>query len=165
MPDVGMADYQMTRQKKIIQACEKWWPREGPHRVLNKSDCSGFVRSVAIELKVPFPNNVNNANDIYFAIHSGPWSRIGFGSSAAHLAGAAAANGKFVIGANYMKGAHGHVIVVVDMNQASSQVPFRDVIGYWGKLNGVGKEHERISLAWRRSAFASVIFAAREFNL
>jgi hypothetical protein len=43
LPDVGMADYRITRQRKAISACEKWWPLVAPHCVLNKSDCSPGV--------------------------------------------------------------------------------------------------------------------------
>lgn len=26
MPDVGMADFQISRKRMVILACEKWWP-------------------------------------------------------------------------------------------------------------------------------------------
>jgi cell wall-associated NlpC family hydrolase len=153
VPDVGMADYQMGRQRRIIMACEKQWPLMGPNNLINSADCSGFVQSVAKELGIALGGN---ANAMYTAIQSPPWSRLGVGDHAAHLAAVAATNGKFVIGAwKNPSGGNGHVAVTV---------PHRTrAIAYWGTLGSEGEKYAKHSESWNSTRRAQVLYSARDF--
>ena len=164
MPDVGMAEHQMGRQRRIVLACEKWWPVTGPNGLPNRSDCSGFVKSVAQELGITL---LGNANDIFNSIQSAPWSRLGIGDSAAHLAAVAATNGMFVIGAwRNSSGGNGHVAVIVDTNYSSPTVPYRDrAIAYWGTLGSDGEKYAMHTASWGAAKRPQVIYAAREITL
>jgi cell wall-associated NlpC family hydrolase len=161
MPDVGMASHQMGRQRRIISACEKWWPLTGPNGVQNSADCSGFVRSVASDLGILL---IGQANDIYQVIQLPPWSRLGTGEAAAELAGAAASNGKFVIGAwRETSGGHGHVAVIVDANSAAGTPAMRKrALAYWGALHGTGKKYAVHSQSWGKDKLPDVLYAARD---
>lgn len=66
MPDIGMADFQMTRQRRVIAACEKWRPLAGPHGKANFADCSGFVVSVARELEITLHGQANDITEEFF---------------------------------------------------------------------------------------------------
>ena len=164
MPDVGMAQFQMDRQRRVLLACEKWWPLVGPNTLQNRSDCSGFVISVAGELGILLNGN---ANAIYYAIQLSPWTRLGVGDFAANLAAAAATNGSFVVGAwRNSAGGNGHVAVIVDTNHSSANVPFRSrAIAYWGTLGAEGKKYERHSLSWGDTKRPQVLYASRGINL
>jgi hypothetical protein len=165
MPDVGMAVYQMSRQRKVIFACEKWWHRMGPNHLANKSDCSGFVSSVASELGVP-GGLTGSANDMYHKIQSSPWSVLGAGDHGAHLAAVAATNGKFVVGAwRNPSGGHGHVAVIVDTNYSSATVPHRTrALAYWGTLGSEGEKRSIHSNAWGASKRPHVIYSAMDIS-
>jgi len=156
-----MADFQMGRQRRVIMACEKYWPRIGPNNKLNSADCSGFVQSVANELGVEL---VGNANAIYSAILQSPWSRVGAGDAAAHLAAVAATNGKFVIGAwKNSSGGNGHVAVIVDTNYSSHTVPHRTrAIAYWGTLGSEGERYGKHSNSWGNTKRPQVVYAAHD---
>jgi hypothetical protein len=164
MPDVNMADYQMSRQRKVVAACEKWWSRMGPNQLVNKSDCSGFVSSVASELGIKLSGK---ANDMYYKIQQIPWSVLGRGDHAAHLAAMAAANGKFVVGAwRDPNGGDGHVGVIVDTNYATAKIPFRErAIAYWGRLHSEGKAYEVHSLSWAVQKRPQVVYSAIDISL
>ena len=165
MPDVGMADYQMSRQRKVISACEKWWPLTGPHRLVNKSDCSGFVSSVASELGVP-GGLTGSANEIFHKIQRSPWSVLGTGDHAAHLAAVAATNGKLVVGAwREPSGGNGHVAIIVDTNYASATVPFRTrALAYWGTLGSEGEKRSIHSNSWGASKRPQVVYSAIDIS-
>ena len=164
MPDAGMASFQMSRQRRIILACEKWWPLLGPNNLPNRSDCSGFVRSVAKELGLPL---TGQANDIYLQIQQAPWSVLGRGNAAAHLAAVAATNGKFVIGAwRNPSGGNGHVAVVVDTNYSSTTPPFHlRALAYWGTLGLEGKKRQVHSLSWGPDKQQEVLYAAVDIDV
>jgi hypothetical protein len=163
MPDVGMAQFQMTRQRRIINACEKWWPLIGPSNLVNKSDCSGFVTSVAKELDVSL---VGDANCIYTKIQGAGWSVLGFGDSAAHLAAVAATNGLFVVGAwRNPSGGRGHVAVIVDTNYSSPSVPYRTrALAYWGTLGAEGQKRSLHSESWGVTKRPQVLYAATNIS-
>lgn len=165
MPDVGMAQFQMSRQRRVILACEKWWPVMGSNQLPNYADCSSFVKSVANELGVAL---TGNANAIYNLIQMPPWSRLGSGDSAAHLAAVAATNGMFVVGAwkNPDPNESGHVAIVVDTNYSSHSLG-RRAIAYWGQIGpkghlaeGRGKRYRVHSESWGTSKLPNVIYAA-----
>ena len=153
MPDVGMTTFQVSRQQKIIAACEKCWPAYS-------SDCSGFVKAVAQELGVSL---YGNANAIFDEIHNAPWQAIGSGDSSATCAGVAASNGLFVVGAwkNPNSGESGHVAVIVDSNNSSHTVPYRNrAMAYWGQLGGVGEKYEMHSQSWGSSKRPEVFYSS-----
>lgn len=161
MPDAGMADFQLDRQHKIILACEKWWPLIGPNGLPNRADCSGFVKSVAQELGIIL---TGDANHIYQTIQKAPWSPLGFGDQAAHLAAIAATNGKFVLGASQgPSNGNGHAVIIVDTNYSSPTRGHRKrAIAYWGKLHSVGAQYTKHSDSWRETERARVFYAARD---
>ena len=163
MPDVGMADYQMSRQHRIIAACEKWWPLEGPNGKLNYSDCSGFVASVASELGVPLSGN---ANAMYAAIQKEGWSILGHGDSAAHLAAASARCGMFVVGAwKNANGANGHVSIIVDTNYSSKTPAYQKrAVAYWGHLDSVGQKYALHSQSWGANKRPHVLYSAHQIS-
>ena len=91
---------------RVTQACEDNFDA-------HKSDCSGFARAVAAELKVTLNGLADQIVDTIRA--GGDWRPLADGVAAA----ASAHNGKLVIAG--LKGAeqtnpdpHGHVVVVVD---------------------------------------------------
>ena len=159
MPDVGQAEFQMGRQHRVIQACEKWWPH---HRL----DCNAFVRAVALELGITLNGDANHIHD---TIGHAPWSSIGIGNAAASLAAVAATNGAFVVGAWKNPSGHGHVAVIVDTNYSSHTAPHRNhAIAYWGQLpptqpaaTGSGpREHASHTLSWGSSTQPHVLYAS-----
>lgn len=164
MPDVGMAQYQMGRQRRIILACERWSPTTGPNGLPNRSDCSGFVKSVARDVGVLLNGD---ANEIFNAIQLAPWTRLGVGDSAAHLAAVAATNGKLVVGAwRNPSGDNGHVAVIVDTSYSSPTVPHRTrAIAYWGTLGAEGEKYAKHSLSWSQAKRPHVLYAARDIAL
>src|SRR5271166_2193044 len=121
---------------RVKEACEACFEA-------HKSDCSGFARSVAAELKVALHGL---ANEIVDTIRSGNgWTPLRDGVAAAQSAAA----GKLVIGG--LKGSeqthpdeHGHVVVVVAGPLAHDAYPS----AYWGKLGGTGAKDKTINWAW-----------------
>lgn len=162
MPDVGQAEYQMGRQRRVIVACERLWPQIGVQGRLNKSDCSAFVIAVAREIGILMAGPY--ANDIYREVSSAPWQRVGVGNAAAQMAAVAATNGKFVVGAwRNPTGGHGHVAVIVDTSYSSPQIPFRSrAIAYWGTLGAIGERYQKHSDSWNSAKQAQVLYAVRD---
>jgi hypothetical protein len=166
MPDVGMAEFQMSRQRRVIMACEKWWPLTGQNQLPNKADCSSFVNMVAKELGV---NLHGDANFIHGLVQSSPWSILGRGDDAATVAAVAATNGMFVVGAweNPNPGKHGHVAVIVDTNYSSPSPGLRKrAVAYWGQIGpeehqaeGLGKKYTLHSESWGSGKRPLVIYA------
>ena len=143
MPDVGMAAYQMSRQRRLIAACEKWWPRTGPHgwRICQRTKISLRFRS----RRRP---------------------SLGTGDNAAHLAAVAAMNGKFVVGAWRTPSAgHGHVAVIVDTNYSSNTVPHRTrALAYWGTVGSEGEMHALHSKSWGTAKRSQVVYSAIDLS-
>jgi hypothetical protein len=133
------------------------------HGLANKSDCSGFVSSVASELGVALRGT---ANEIYHAIQMPPWCVLGTGDHAAHLAAVAATNGKFVVGAWRAPSAgNGHVAVIVDTNYSSNTVPHRTrAIAYWGALGSEGEMHAPHSRSWNATKRPQVVYSAIDLS-
>lgn len=159
MPDAGMAHFQTTRHRRIILACEQCWPLTGPHALPNKSDCSGFVASVARILGVSL---FGTANEIFAAIQRKPWSVIGRGEVAASDAAVAATNGYFVVAAwKAESGSSGHVAVIVDTNQHHNVRAFQGrAKAYWGMLGSVGDKYAMHTSSFGRAKLPHVIYSA-----
>lgn len=164
MPDVGMAEFQLSRQRRVILACEKWWPVMGSNGHPNYADCSSFVKAVASELGVTL---VGNANAICDLIRKPPWSPLGSGDHAAQLAATAATNGMFVVGAwkNPDPNENGHLAVIVDTNYSSRTPGFRNrAMAYWGQLGGRGQRRGKHSDSWGADKRPNVFYAARDIS-
>jgi len=180
MPDVDMAEFHMGRQRRVILACEKWWPLTGSNPLPNSADCSGFVKSVAREIGVTL---TGDANMIYNAIQHSPWSRLESPDDAAQLAALAASNGMFVVGAwkNPDPRQYGQVAVIVDTNCSSRSPGFRKralasgrqiglesrAMAYWGRIGPEGHEAQgqdkgdpMHSESWSSAERPTVIYAA-----
>jgi hypothetical protein len=148
--DVGGAEL-AAKRSKVIAACTKHWPD-------NQGDCSAFVRAVAKDLGFVL---TGNANEIYSQVQKAPWIRVGVGTQASATAGITSGEGKFVVAAEQSEG-HGHVAIVVDYRNAFdsySQVDRDKAVAFWGKLNSVGKEYQRITLSWSAADLQRVLFA------
>jgi hypothetical protein len=153
--DVGGAEA-AAKRSRVIAACTKRWPD-------NQGDCSAFVRAVAQDLG--FALN-GNANAIYTQISKAPWVRIGVGKQASATAGISAGEGKFVVAAEQSQG-NGHVAVVADYRNAFdsySTVDRDKAVAFWGKLNSVGKEYERLTLSWTAADLERVLFAYQNIS-
>jgi hypothetical protein len=143
----------------IIDACETNWEA-------HKSDCSGFVKAVALTLAVETFNAGDNADAIVDRLVAAPdWTALGPGDGSAAKAQADA--GQLVIGA--MKGrdqvnpdAHGHVVVVVTgpFDAAHGEYP----TAYWGKLGGIGAKAQTINFAWRAGDRERVAYFAKSLD-
>ena len=122
---------------KIIAACKAEWPAYS-------GDCSGFVHAVAGDLGVSL---TGQANAIINALDTASrWEKLG---TRPELAVLRAAQGRFVV-AGLKATPNGHVVVVVDA--PAQAYP----IGYWGKLNDVGKENTGLNWAWRQADLVNV---------
>jgi hypothetical protein len=155
LADVGGAEL-AAKRSRVIAACSKHWPD-------NKGDCSAFVRAVARDLGFVIDGN---ANAIYTQIAKDPWVRIGVGPQASAAAGITAGEGKFVVAAEQSEG-NGHVAVIVDYRNAFDSYPQVDrdkAVAFWGKLNSVGKEYQRITLSWTVADLQRVLFAYRPIS-
>lgn len=134
--------------QSIISACETEWDAF-------KSDCSGFVKAVAVDVGIGLSGQ---ADDIVDQIQSNGWKILVDGIAAKAQADA----GLFVVGG--LKGkdldppeAHGHVVVVVSGPMAFGKYPS----AYWGKLNGVGAKNQTLNYAFRASVRDNVIYGSR----
>ena len=149
-----------AKRSRVIAACMKHWPD-------NQGDCA-FVRAVARDLG--FVLNGTTANDIYGQIAKSPWVRIGIGTQASVTAGVTAGEGDFVVAAEpgpihystIYQGERTHVAIVVDYRNAFdsySQVDRDKALAFWGKLNSVGEEYQKITYLWTpRSCCAAADF-------
>lgn len=126
-----------TLDNAVVSACKHNFQA-------HKSDCSGFVKAVAQELKIS-PQLFGQANDIVDQIQRIPWLRCADGRDAARRA----AEGNFVVGGLKAQG-HGHVVVVTPGPLSQGKYP----TAYWGTLGGIGKENTSVSYAWRRPIFS-----------
>lgn len=126
-----------TLDNAVVSACKHNFQA-------HKSDCSGFVKAVAEELKI-LPKLLGQANDIVDQIQRTPWLPCADGREAARRA----AEGKFVIGGLKEQG-NGHVVIVTPGPLSHGKYPR----AYWGTLGGVGKEDTNVNYAWRRPIFS-----------
>ena len=142
MPDDKKSDDK--NNAKVVAACEKVWDDY-------KSDCSGFVRAVAVELKITAVTG--NANDIVDSMASDPWKTLKDGVEAKQKA----EEGNFVV-AGLKATPNGHVAVVVGGPLNREKYPS----GYWGKLGGQGKKNETLNWSWTLTDLAKVTYAYRQ---
>jgi hypothetical protein len=152
LADVG-ATALAAKRSRVIASCTKHWEE-------NKGDCSAFVRAVAKDVGFTL---TGNANAIHGQISTGPWIRIGVGTAAATAAGVASNEGKFVVASRNAQ-PNGHVAVVVDYRNAFdsySAVEKNKAVGFWGSLNAVGDQYQRITLSWNATDMQQVLFAYR----
>ena len=130
-----------NNSKKILALCEKHWDA-------HKSDCSGFAKAVANELKISLSGQ---ANEIVDQIQKAPWRVLKSGAEAA----AQASVGKLVIGGLKAKPL-GHVVIVVPGPLSNNKYP----TAYWGSFGGVGKKNTTVNWSWDKNDRDSVIYSA-----
>jgi hypothetical protein len=138
MGDVKIAEARSyeTGHQRILRACTKAF-----QNAANRANCSGFVKAVAAELRVPIGNlGAGQANDIYDEIGKPPWISLGKGHTGAVKAAYCARQGNFVIAAwKDPSGGNGHVVVVTDLDLRglgfAGKVSDRSVLASWGVFN------------------------------
>ena len=101
---------------RVASACKKHWPNW-------KSDCSGFVKAVAVELG--YYDLFGQANNIIDQMQKQPWRKLSSGKEAAQQASL----GKFVL-AGHKRSPNGHVVVVMPGGPVYGKYPY----AYWGSL-------------------------------
>jgi hypothetical protein len=122
---------------KVVAACEAEWSAYS-------NDCSGFVRAVAGDLGISL---AGQANAIIDALDTpSRWENLGTNPQLASLR---AAQGCLVV-AGLKATPNGHVAVVVDAPAQAYPV------GYWGKLDDIGKKNTGLNWAWRKSDLVNV---------
>ncbi len=167
MPD-ARGGFGSESHTKILRACEKCWPLQGPHGLPNRSDCSGFVKAVMAELGLASPF-LGDANAMYDAVAaSADWNLIGSGGNASRIAGISANEGRFVLALwKNPKGGHGHVSIVVgDMsNTLKRQRIEGNVMGYWGQFGGDGFKFEKLTQSYGASKLIQVRYAAHKTHV
>jgi hypothetical protein len=133
----------------IINECESQFEEY-------KSDCSGFVKSVASAFSITLNGQADNIVD---QIRGSDWTHLQSGVQAKEKAD----NGWFVVAG--LKGSdnipaqnNGHVIIVVSGPVAQGKYPS----GYWGKLGGVGEKNKTLNWAWNAASRDNVYYAAKQ---
>jgi hypothetical protein len=128
-----------------VQASEK-------HFEANKSDCNKFLKAVAKELGIHDFQDGQDADKIIEFLERPPegWTKLGQGKHAeAH---AKAKDGSFVVAAmksTDMNKSEGHVAVVTAGDLVHSAMDSIDYPrGYWGVLNGTGKQCEGMNYSF-----------------
>ncbi len=129
------------KSQKIIDLCEEYW-------AANKSNCSGFVKSVATSLDISLSGQ---ANSIIKTIGRSPWTVLKSGVEANTQAG----KGMFVV-AGLEDSPNGHVVIVVSGTLEHGKYP----TAYWGSLGGIGKKNKTINWSWNKSDRDKVVYAA-----
>jgi len=135
--------------QRVIDECESEWPA-------NKSDCSGFVKDVALQFGVTLKGS---ANEIVDALHGAGWTALSNGKAAKEKADL----GKLIVGGlrgdkQQNPSEHGHVVVVVSGPLAKEQYP----TAYWGTLGGTGERAKTVNWAWRAVDRDNVFYACHE---
>lgn len=143
----------------VTGTCEENWDA-------HKSDCSGFVKAVAADLKDTTFVPGDDANRIVGKLENAPnWIPIPRGNGV--VAKAQADAGFFVIGG--LKGSdmvspeeHGHVVVVVTgpLDPTHDKYP----TAYWGHLGGVGAKAQTINWAWLAADRDNVNYFAKALS-
>jgi len=135
----------------IVDSCEAHWDSY-------KSDCSGFVKTVAADFGIVLNGQ---ADDIVDQMNSSSWQSAANGIEAKSKAD----TGYLVLAG--LKGAdhtpprsHGHVVVVVTGPLANGKYP----TAYWGSLGGVGKKNATLNYAWNSSDRDNVIYRFTELK-
>ncbi len=114
----------------------------------NKTDCSGFVRAVALAAGVPLGGMANNLVDYWNAAPG--WIKLG---NKSFLASQMAEQGYLVV-AGEKHTPHGHVVVVVPGSEHGH------AMGYWGQLHRIGLRDASLSKAWRPADLKKVQYFA-----
>ncbi len=124
----------------VKDACKKEWPTW-------KADCSGFLKAVAgdVGIKLSGP-----ANDIIDAMGRPPWVQLGKDAAKA----VSYLSTGYLVVAGLKATPNGHVVVIV----AGPAVPYP--FGYWGRLDGVGRENASINWAWNHTDLPNVQYFA-----
>jgi hypothetical protein len=130
----------MIMANKVEVACENNWEDK-------KNNCSGFVKAVAAELGVSLDGD---ANTIVEAIQKLPWTTLKEGKEAK-----AKAESGFLVVAGLKAPGNGHVAIITPGQLAHEKYP----VGYWGKLNGIGKKATAINWSWNKTDRDNVIYS------
>lgn len=136
-----------SQAQEIINECERNFETY-------KSDCSGFVKAVAMKFGVDL---MGQADAIVDQIKGPEWTNIGNGIEAK-----AKADAGWLVVAGLKSSDHnparnnGHVVIVVAGPLANGKYP----TGYWGTLGGVGRKNTTINYAWRESDRDNIKYAA-----
>ncbi|MDR3636954.1 MAG: hypothetical protein P4L84_24325 [Isosphaeraceae bacterium] len=143
----------LDNAQAVIDACMENWEA-------HQSDCSGFVKAVAAELRVPMPN-VNADQLIDFLATSTEWQEFTAGDGVA--AEEAATEGMLVIGglkSRDLGDAHGHVVVVLWGELARGKYPRAS----WGSLGKHQRRDSSVNYAFDEDARDNVRYFRRKFN-
>lgn len=137
-------------KQKVIKACELQFEAQ-------KSNCSGFVKSVAKELNITLTGQADNIVD---TINGDGWNKLGKGKGAD--AKAKADSGEFVIGGlksneHDPKRTNGHVVVIVSGGLAHKKYP----TGYWGSLGGPSGKNQTINFSWNNKDRDNVFYSSK----
>jgi hypothetical protein len=145
---------------KIVRACVKCWFEKNSHHLYNRSDCSGFLKAVQVELHLrPF---AGDANAIYGELEQrADWQILGAGSAALTAAGLAANQGALTIGVwkNATAARHGHVAIVWAYSSLLGAKPEQHAVGAWGQIGRVGQLLGQMSKSFGRDKHALIRYA------
>ncbi len=145
--DTKPANSGREKQRKVIQACEKYWKLQEQGKK-EKSMCNTFVLAVAHELKIPLDGP--QANDIFDEVsRGGVWRLAGHGARAQKTVSLLARAGQFVIAVTKEDGGNGHVAVVVDWDEVGQRPR-----AYWGALHKGGKANSWLTGSWSATRLA-----------
>ena len=145
MKEAGMNVAVETTGAVVVKVAKKHWARW-------KSDCSGFVSAVTLDLGISLFGNANEMVDKMSLPGSG-WINLGHNADMAQ----AEANLGFVVIGGLKAAHHGHVVVIVPSHGRASAYPY----AYWGRLGSVGREDTTINWAWNHHDLPLVQFFAR----
>lgn len=169
-------DQKRPARVKETQAITVWMPSPGAQKVRDicqdvfehifgaKSDCNRFVKSVCDDLKAnPFSDS-DNADAITNCIRDSGWCvRNGWTqlNRDPQKAKDSAARGELIVagatGKDLNQG-HGHVVVVVDSKGLWKGYPYAS----WGKLGGVGRTNEKMTLAYKLVDLPKVSYMSKK---
>ncbi len=136
------SDADLKTHYPVFALAEASWPA-------HKSDCSGFVRAVALAARIPLSGLANHLVDTW---NSDPaWIKLG---SDVAQASRLSEQGYLVV-AGRKEPNHGHVVVIVPGRDAHG-----DAMGYWGRLGGIGEKDNGLNFAWKRADLAGVQYFA-----
>jgi hypothetical protein len=145
--------------QKVIDACQDVFDNVAGA----KSDCNKFVKAVCDKFSVnPFDDG-DDADAITNDIRDSGWcSRNGWTQLAKdpQKAKDAADRGELVVagatGADISQ-AHGHVVIVVSSESLWKGYPYAS----WGKLGGVGKTNEKMTVAFKLTDLPKVSYMSK----
>jgi hypothetical protein len=137
----------------IVDACKAAWEEKTSAGLMNKNNCSGFIKGVAQKLGVSIPMNAT-ADGIVDHLSGGSWSKLASGADAAKQAG----NGMLVVAGlkssdHNPKRGNGHVVIVVSGNLYRNTYPM-----CWGGSIGTAQSRgdKSVGEVWNRTDRDSV---------